>query len=84
MSEYEQVNIDEEIKKHNHKNVERDFTYRAPKGDQPVRYGLLRDKAKEFAHLIVEMTPSSHEQAEALSLLNLAVMSANAAIARHE
>jgi len=64
--------------------IERDFTYHAPKGDQAERYGKLRDKAKEFALLIAELTPYSTEQVEALTLLNLSTMSANAAIARNE
>jgi hypothetical protein len=64
--------------------IEREFTYHAPKGDQAQRYERLRDKAKEFALLIAELTPHSHEQQDALRLLNLATMSANAAIARNE
>ncbi len=64
--------------------VENEFTYHAPKGDQATRYSQLREKAKEFALLIVELTPYSREQEQALSLLNLSVMSANAAIARNE
>ena len=64
--------------------IERDFTYHPPKGDQVTRYAQIRDKAKEFALLLAELTPDSPEQDEALSLLNLSTMSANAAIARNE
>lgn len=67
-----------------HDKIENDFTYHTPKGNQAERYGQLRDKAKELAHLIVDLTPESPEQEQALQLLNLASMSANAAIARNE
>jgi hypothetical protein len=64
--------------------IENDFTYHSPKGDQVGRYAQIRDKGKEFALLIAELTPESAEQEHALQLLNLATMSANAAIARNE
>lgn len=64
--------------------IENDFIYHAPKGDQAARYEQLRNKAKELALLIAELTPESAEQDQALQLLNLASMSANAAIARNE
>lgn len=64
--------------------IEKNFTYHPPKGDQPERYSALRTQAKELALTIVRLTPSSPEQEQALFLLNLAVMSANAAIARNE
>lgn len=64
--------------------IERDFTYYAPKGDQVQRYAQLRAKGKELALLYAELVPYSPELMEALSLLNLSVMSANAAIARNE
>lgn len=60
------------------------FTYHPPQGDQLERYQQIREKAKEFALLIVNLTPYSPEQTDALKLLNLAAMSANAAIARNE
>jgi hypothetical protein len=64
--------------------IENDFTYHSPKGDQAARYAQLRDKGKELALLIAEVTPDSPDQSIALTLLNLAVMSANASIARNE
>ena len=64
--------------------IENDYTYHAPKGDQLPRYAQLRDKGKELALLIAELTPESSEQDFSLNLLNLAVMSANSAIARNE
>lgn len=64
--------------------VEKTFTYHAPKEDQPERYVEIRDKAKELAVLILHTTPPSREQSLALTKLEEAVFSANAAIARNE
>ncbi len=64
--------------------INNDFTYHAPKPGQPERYEQLRAKAKEFALLIVELTPISREQSLALTELEKSVMFANAAIARNE
>lgn len=64
--------------------IEHDFSYHAPKGDQVERYQQIRDKAKEFALLIAELTPYSREQSLALTNLEQAVFFANAAIARNE
>ncbi len=64
--------------------IENDFTYHAPKGDQAERYVQVREKAKEFALLLVELTPYSREQSLALTYLEQSVMIANAAIARNE
>jgi hypothetical protein len=64
--------------------IERDFTYHAPKPGQQERYQALREKAKELALLIVELTPASREQSLALTQLEYASMMANAAIARNE
>jgi hypothetical protein len=64
--------------------IENDFTYHAPKEGQQERYVALREKAKEFALLIVELTPVSREQSLALTELEKASMFANAAIARNE
>ncbi len=60
------------------------FTYHAPKDGQPERYAALRDKAKEFAFLIVQCSGESRERALALTHLENCVMWANAGIARHE
>ncbi len=64
--------------------IERDFRYHAPKGNQAQRYEAIRDKAREFALLINELSPPSREQSLALTNLEQAVMWANAAIARNE
>lgn len=60
------------------------FTYHTPQADQPERYTALRDKSKELAILICEMTPPSREQSNALTKLEEVSMHANAAIARNE
>jgi len=64
--------------------IERRFSYHAPKGDQADRYVTLREQAKILAERIVELTPASREQALALRKLEEAVMHANSAIARRE
>lgn len=63
--------------------IEQNFTYHAPKPGQPELYTQLRDKAKELALLIAELTPASREQSVALTELETAAFWANAAIARH-
>jgi hypothetical protein len=64
--------------------IENDFTYHAPKEGQPERYQQIREKAKELALLIVDLTPTSREQSIALTELETATFFANAAIARNE
>lgn len=64
--------------------INNDFVYHAPKAGQAERYEQLRDKAKEFALLIVELTPASREQSLALTELEKSVFFANASIARNE
>jgi len=64
--------------------LERVFTYHAPKGDQPIRYELLRDNAKDLAILIAQMCPESRERSLAFAKLQECVMFANASIAINE
>lgn len=66
------------------RRIENDFTYHSPKDDQPERYKVIRDKAKDLAFTIVENTPPSREQSLALTYLEQAVFISNAAIARNE
>ena len=63
--------------------IEKNFTYHAPKDGQPEKYKLLREKAKELAYLISENVPTSREQSLAYTRLEEAVMWANAGIARN-
>ncbi len=64
-------------------DLERNFTYHAPKPGQPEIYTQLREKAKEFAYMITELCPQSRERSVALTQLETAVFWANAAIARN-
>jgi hypothetical protein len=57
------------------------FTHHPPVGDQVERYETLRDKAKEFAALVVELVPNSPERSTAITKIREAVMFANAGIA---
>jgi hypothetical protein len=61
--------------------LEKEFTYHSPRLDQIPKYNQLREKAKEFAMLILELTPSSADQSAAIRKIREAVMTANAAIA---
>ncbi len=64
--------------------IDSDFTYHPPKGDQVERYAAIRDAARQFAHLLADLSPASREQSLALTNLEQSVMWANAAIARNE
>lgn len=65
-------------------NIENNFTYHKPKGDQLGKYEAIRAQAKEFAILIREVCPDSREKSLAMTKLEEAVMWANASIARNE
>ena len=64
--------------------IENDFTFHPPKEGQCEKYEAIRAKAKEYAFLIAELTPTSREQAASLTNLDQVVFWANAAIARNE
>jgi hypothetical protein len=64
--------------------LQNDYTYHAPKGNQPERYDVLRGAFLSLAELIVDLTPSSREQSCSLTELERACFYANAAIARGE
>ena len=64
--------------------LDNNFIYHAPKGDQAERYQKLRDKAKELAEFINEMCPESREKSVAFTNLETAMFWANASIARNE
>jgi len=66
------------------RRIENDFTYHPPTPEQVRKYEVLRENAKHFAHLIVELTPPGREQSLALTHLEDVVYCANAAIARNE
>jgi hypothetical protein len=60
------------------------FTYHAPKGNQNERYERIRERAKGWALLVLEMCPDSRERSLALTKIEEAVMWANASIGRNE
>src|SRR5688572_30134675 len=64
-----------------HATIDKLFTFHPAQGNQPQRYQLLRDKAKELGHLIINVTPEGPDQSTAIRKLREVVMTANAAIA---
>jgi len=62
--------------------IERNFSYHAPKEGQPAKYAAIREKAKELAYLIEGVCPNSREKSLAMTNLEQSVMWANASIAR--
>jgi len=65
-------------------DIEKRFTYHAPKGDQPIKYEAMRTAFKDLAYLVEHYCPDSRERSLALTKVEEAVMWANAAIARNE
>jgi hypothetical protein len=65
-------------------DLEKRFTYHAPKDDQPARYARIREATHLLALRVIQLTPQSREQALALTNLEQACFWANAAIARNE
>jgi hypothetical protein len=57
------------------------FSYHAPSDIQVAKYKAIREKAKELALVIFELTPGCADQTAAIRHLREAVMTANAAIA---
>ena len=66
------------------KDLDKRFTYHAPKDSQPTRYTELRQAAHDLAKRICREVPPSRERSLALTKLEEAVMWANAGIARNE
>jgi hypothetical protein len=64
--------------------LEKRFTYHAPKNDQPERYTTLREFAKTFALAIVKFCPDSRERSLAITKLEEVVFWMTASIARNE
>jgi hypothetical protein len=62
--------------------LENNFTYHAPKGNQPSQYQALRDNAKDLAYHICAVVPEGREQSLAITKLEEAIFWANAGIAR--
>jgi hypothetical protein len=66
------------------KSLDNSYTYHSPKGDQPERYIIIRDKAHELAIIMCENAPKSRELSIALTDLEKVVTMANKAIACNE
>lgn len=64
--------------------IQKRFTYHAPKSGQPQKYETIRGAAKEVALLIDRTCPESREKALALTKLQEVAMWAIAAIACRE
>lgn len=65
-------------------NIGNNFVYHPPKDNQPGRYNLIRENAREFAELLAMLCPTSRELSLALTKLEESVFWANASIARNE
>lgn len=63
--------------------IENNFTYHSPKGDQPAKYEVIRSNARDLAYFIDSVCPDSREKSLAMTKLEEAVMWANASIARN-
>ena len=63
---------------------EKNYTYHAPKDDQPERYVEIRAAGSLFETIILERTSPSREQSLALTKIEEAIFWANAAITRNE
>lgn len=66
------------------KSLDNSYTYHSPKGDQPERYIIIRNMAKEFAITMCENAPKSRELSIALTDLEKVVTMVNKAIACNE
>jgi hypothetical protein len=64
-------------------SLENRYTYHQPNPLQVEQYRSIRVAALRLAQIIVEECPSSAERSSALTHLDIAVMMANAAIARN-
>lgn len=65
-------------------DIEKNFTYHAPKPDQANRCETIRLYGALAAKIIDNLCPESREKSLAMTKLEEAVMWANAAIARNE
>lgn len=75
---------DESRRESDLKELDKRFTYHAPKPGQPQRYEQIRTEGKILACYILDLCPDSRERSIAFTKLEEAVMWANAAIARNE
>jgi len=62
--------------------IENDFKYHAPNTEQIDQYRVIRESGKSLALILVDQCPLGRELSTALTYIEMAVMQANAAIAR--
>lgn len=62
-------------------HVDNWFTYHTPTPEQVPKYEAIREAGKHLAMAILENTPGSADQTDAIRKVREAVMTANAAIA---
>lgn len=65
-------------------DLDRWFAYHPPADHQVPRYEAIRDAARQFALLILRITPSCPDQSVAIRKVREAVSAANMAIACEE
>ncbi len=75
---------DRKEKKMDQLELDKRFTYHAPKEGQTEKYEGIRYDAKEMANSIDRVCPESREKSLAFTKLEEAVFWANASIARNE
>jgi hypothetical protein len=63
------------------REIDEQFSYHAPREDQPDRYQRIRDAGKALAMSILLNTPPGADQSAAIRKVREAVMTANAAVA---
>lgn len=71
------------VDKHQQTQIDHRFRYHPPTPSQARIQGLIREQARSYAYLLVDLCPESPERAAAIDALDTAVMLANASIARH-
>lgn len=62
-------------------DLQNQFTYHKPVGDQTERYAMIRTAGLNLAQVIVGNCPNNADRSAAIRLIREAVMTANAAIA---
>lgn len=65
-------------------DLQKRFTYHAPKSGQPERYVDIREHALQLAESLCSLCPASRELSLAITHLEEVVFWANASIARNE
>lgn len=64
-------------------DINNNFTYHTPTPESIPKFDIIREKARELAHLLDDVCPESREKSIALTKLEESVFWANASIARN-